>query len=141
MPARQTSISRGASMNISVGCGCGETSVVQGALHPLEPLTADEIRRVVAIIKASDASGPSMLFETIELKEPDKAVYRARKAGAPVPREARANVFRRDRAGVRKYVVSLDGGTVLSVEDLPDAKPMIQLEQFLEAEAIARTSP
>jgi primary-amine oxidase len=126
-------------MNISVGCG--ETSAVQGALHPLEPLTADEIRRVVAIIKASDASGPSMLFETIELKEPGKGVYKAHETGAPVPREARANVFRGDRVGVRKYLVSLDADAILSVEERPDAKPMIQLEQFLEAEAIARTSP
>ena len=37
--------------------------------HPLEPLTAVEITRVVEIVRAEEELPPGLLFEVIELKE------------------------------------------------------------------------
>jgi primary-amine oxidase len=71
------------------------------------------------------------MFETIELKEPDKAALRS--AETP-PREARVNLFRLDAAGVLRLTVSLDAATVTSAEYRAGARPMIQLEQFLAIE-------
>jgi primary-amine oxidase len=106
--------------------------------HPLAPLTPLEIRAVVAIVRADPRFGDGVMFETIELKEPDKALYRS---GGPVPREARANLFRMDAPGVLRLTVSIDDGVVMTCADIPDARPMIQLEQFLAIESVVRAHP
>ena len=38
--------------------------------HPLDPLTADEIRRAGAIVRRDREVGPGWRFASIELKEP-----------------------------------------------------------------------
>ncbi len=108
------------------------------APHPLAPLSADEIRAVVAIVRADARFGDAVLFETMELKEPDKAVYRA---GGPVPREARVNLFRTDTKGVLRLTISLTEGSITSAVLVEGARPMIQLEQFLAIEGVVRAHP
>jgi primary-amine oxidase len=49
--------------------------------HPLDPLTAGEIDRVTAAIRASGKLHPGGWFETITLEEPAKADLRAFEAG------------------------------------------------------------
>jgi primary-amine oxidase len=107
--------------------------------HPLAPLGPDEIARVVAVVRAS-AVGAGALFETIELKEPDKSAFSAWPAH-PVPRDARANICRPGSPGVWRVVVSLDDEVILSTVHVPAARPMIQLEKFLAIEAIVRDDP
>ena len=108
--------------------------------HPLDPLTPAELRRVVAIIRADATLGERLLFETVELMEPDKAALSAWPA-QPVPRIARANLFHARENGVWRLLVSLDEGKVLRAEHRPDARPLIQIEQFLEVEGIVRADP
>lgn len=105
--------------------------------HPLAPLSPAEILKAVAAIRG-EARLAGLFFETIELKEPDKASLRA---GVAVPREARANLFHPERIGVVRVVVDLDAGALSSVVELPDARPMIQLEQFMAIEDIVKASP
>jgi primary-amine oxidase len=109
--------------------------------HPLEPLTAAEIRAVMGIIKASPDFGPAFLFETIELKEPPRAALTDFSAGKPGPREARANVFLGDAPGLWRLTVSLPDAAITSKLFLATARPMIQLEQFLQIEGIVRAHP
>ena len=45
--------------------------------HLLDPLSAAEIEAAVRILRAERCPGPSIRFETVELKEPPKAVLRA----------------------------------------------------------------
>ncbi len=42
--------------------------------HPLDPLSAAEIERAVAVVRADAGLGPSAWFETVTLDEPDKVV-------------------------------------------------------------------
>ena len=58
------------------------------AAHPLEPLCADEIRAAVAIVRDEQNLDGRALFETVELREPDKAVVRGFAPGHDVVREA-----------------------------------------------------
>jgi len=106
--------------------------------HPLAPLTPNEISKVVRIIQASPLFSEKTRFETIELLEPAKAVIRGFRRGQRIPREARANLFTAGQIGVVRLKVSLDEERVLSFEELPDQRPMIQLEQFLMIENIVR---
>jgi primary-amine oxidase len=111
------------------------TSHMSSARHPLEPLTAPEIRAVMAVIRATPDFGAHVLFETIELKEP------ARGAGANNAREARANVFFADTPGIWKLTISLATNEITAKTYLPTQRPMIQLEQFLQIEGIVRAHP
>jgi primary-amine oxidase len=103
--------------------------------HPLAPLSAGEIRSAMALIRQHPAFGPDILFETIELKEPPRT------AMATAPREARANLFRQDQPGVWRLTLSLTEGAITSQAYLPDARPMIQLEQFMQIESVVRAHP
>ena len=62
-------------------------------LHPLTPLTAEEIAKTVAIVRAGIERGAEAKFEMIELAEPEKSVVRAYAPGDPVARRAWANVY------------------------------------------------
>jgi primary-amine oxidase len=106
----------------------------------LEPLTPAEIRAAAAIIKADPAFGDGVLFETIELMDPPKSAI-VNGLAAPLPRQARANVFRTEEPGVWKLTVSLDEKRVLSSQRFPSARPMIQLEQFMAIEAWVKADP
>jgi len=108
------------------------------SLHPLAPLTPEEIAAVVAIVRADARFGAAAMFETIELKEPEKVALRG---ASPVPREARANLFRADAPGVTRLTVSLEAGAVTSAAHVAGARPMIQLEEFLAIEAVVRAHP
>ena len=104
----------------------------------LEPLSPAEIHAVVAIIKADPAFGDTVLFETIEVMDPPKTVVvnglTQDESGQAIPRRARANVFLNDSPGVWKLTLSLADNTILTKVFFPDARPMIQLEQFMLVE-------
>ena len=53
--------------------------------HPLEPLSAAEIRAVMAVIHASADFGPAFLFETVELKEPPRTAIPLRASTRSTP--------------------------------------------------------
>jgi primary-amine oxidase len=109
--------------------------------HPLAPLTPAEISKVVNIIKASPLFGDKTRFETIELLEPPKGAVRSLKLGERLPRHARANIFTVGRIGVIRLRVSLDEERILTSEELPDQRPMIQIEQFLMVQEVVRRDP
>ena len=56
--------------------------------HPLDPLSADEIRQAAAILRRDRTLGASWRFASIELKEPSKDDLPALEAGPGAQREA-----------------------------------------------------
>ncbi len=122
-------------------CGSSLKDSVDAVTHPLQPLTPAEIQKVAEIVRREAPYGTDTQFETVELMEPEKAFVRAFKAGDAIPRKARVNVFSATRIGVTKMVLCLDSGTVLSKQELPDMRPMIQLEQFMLIEGIVQKNP
>ncbi|MEM9627990.1 MAG: primary-amine oxidase [Pseudomonadota bacterium] len=115
---------------------------VETVIHPLEPLTSGEIKAVAAIVRTEMAElGDALRFEMIELLEPPKTEVRAFKAGDPITRKARVNLFRTGEIGVWRLTVSLDKSEVLTKNHVPDARPMIQLEEFMEIEDAVKADP
>ncbi len=111
-------------------------------IHPLEPLSRDEISAVSRIVCSEMAAlGETLRFEMIELMEPPKALVRAFKPGDKIARQARINVFRTGDIGVWRLVVSIEDGKVLKKTHLPDACPMIQLEEFMQIEEAVKQDP
>ena len=78
-----------------------------GAAHPLDPLTAGEIARAAAIVRAAGELSDRAFFVSITLEEPAKDLILARRPAAEMEREA--HVVVRDPASSTTHygVVSL----------------------------------
>ncbi|MBT6277124.1 MAG: primary-amine oxidase [Chromatiales bacterium] len=107
--------------------------------HPLDPLTALEIQAAADIARTEMSElGDAIRFEIIELAEPAKSVVRSFVTGDAIAREARVNVFSQQSIGVWRLRVSISEGRVLERAHVADARPMIQLEEFLAIEALVK---
>src|SRR3954463_4769097 len=87
--------------------------------HPLNPLSAEEIRRVVAVLRRAQGVGPRWRFGTIELTEPPKQTVRRFAAGDAIKREADVVCWNRDDGQTYKARVSISEDRVLSWEHRP----------------------
>jgi primary-amine oxidase len=84
------------------------------ALHPLDPITADEIRAAVALVAADDRYEVDFVFAHLRLREPDKAVVLAHDAGAQVDREVEVLLVPPGRLEAIDVVVSVTANEVRS---------------------------
>ena len=75
--------------------------------HPLDPLTADEIRQAAAILRRDQGVTDRWRFASMELREPAKAAVREYAPGTPFPREARVVCWNRDDGKPYRALVSL----------------------------------
>ena len=95
--------------------------------HPLDPLTAGEITRAVAAVRALPGFAPRAWFETVTLAEPDKAAARAGTA----PRLAYVCVFDPERLATARATVDLASGRVLGFDEAAGAMARITADEFL----------
>jgi primary-amine oxidase len=106
--------------------------------HPLDPLSAEEIRQAAAIVRRDRGVGAGWRFASIELREPGKDALRAGDAGR---REAIVVCW--DRADGRAYraVVSLTGDSVEAWQDLPGQQPNMTVDEWHECDHVLREHP
>ena len=109
--------------------------------HPLDPLTPAEIRRAAAAVRAAHDLGAGMMFETISLREPDKAAVRAFRPGGRMPREAFVCAFDRTNGRVYEARVDLGRDQVTSWRHVPDVRPRILLDDIELVGKVARADP
>jgi primary-amine oxidase len=101
--------------------------------HPLDPLSAEELRRAAAIVRRERGAGERWRFASIELKEPEKG------ADDP-PREAVAVCWDRDRGDVYRAVVSLSEDAA-RCERLEGVQPNLTPDEWHECDAALRREP
>jgi Cu2+-containing amine oxidase len=118
-----------------------ELTLSTTSLHPLEPLSPEEITAASTILVREKSLTASARFVYIELREPSKQVVEAFEPGSSWEREA--FIVLRDRAlqATFEAVVSLSTGTVISYTEVPDAQPPITLEEFLRCEEVIKADP
>ena len=109
--------------------------------HPLDPLSAQELEAAVRILRAERRVPPSLRFETVELKEPPKAVLRAWRPGMPMKREAFVVMFDVADDAVLEAVVDLDEGKVASSRMIAGARPTIMPEELAAVERCVKADP
>ncbi len=114
---------------------------VAPASHPLDPLTAAEIARAAAIIRAHFDWGADLRVETIDIDEPAKDVVRGHVPGTPFARIARFNIYRRGQMGVWIGRADLEAGEVLDTKFRADARAMVAVEEVLEIEKTVKADP
>ncbi len=112
----------------------------QSTTHPLDPLTADEIRAAVAALTAGPAAAQSFRFAGVVLREPSKA----RLAGdlAACPREADVVLVDRADGAAYEAVVDVRRGTVERWRRVEGhGQPPIMLDEFEECEVNCKADP
>jgi primary-amine oxidase len=106
--------------------------------HPLDPLSADEIRQAVSTLRRDRGVGAGWRFGTIELREPSKRALR--QSDSP-PREAVAVCWNREDGHTYKATVSLGEDRVLSWDHRPGEQANFTADEFYECDEALRKDP
>jgi primary-amine oxidase len=94
-------------------------------IHPLEPLTADEITRAVQILRADDDIQESMLIARVVLDEPSKEEL----ARLDVERRAAITVVPGPGPVLYEAIVSLTNDSLTTCEAVKDVYPALLFEE------------
>ena len=109
--------------------------------HPLDPLTAEEFRRVAAVLRRERGVDEGWRFASIELAEPAKAEVSAFRPGDPIRREAVAVCWNRSDGQAYRARVSLTDGSVAAWDQLPGQHPNMTVDEWHEADEMLRADP
>ena len=109
-----------------------------GPSHPLDPLTASEIKRAVAVVRAARPTLEHVAFSLVVLKDPPKAEAVAYRQGLPFTRAARVTVLDRNHARTFEAEVDLGGGQLIGWREVPGVQPAILSDDFCVAQAAVR---
>jgi primary-amine oxidase len=95
------------------------------ALHPLDPLSKDELASTVAILKAEGKVADSTRFVLIHLHEPPKEKVLASRPEQMLPRQAFAILYDWASNTTSEAIADLDSKKLLSWKDVPRVQPGI----------------
>ena len=109
--------------------------------HPLEPLSAEEIRQAAAVLRRDRGVGDGWRFASIELKEPSKTDLAALEAGDLTRREATVVCWNRADGQAYRAVVSLTGDEVSGWAHLPGQQPNMTVDEWHECDVMLRSAP
>jgi primary-amine oxidase len=119
-----------------------DPTILVGAGHPLEPLTAEEISAATEVLRSARGLGPTARFVFVELHEPPKeAVLRWSPDDRPLPREAHVVLYERGDRVTYDAIVSITDGTMLSWSAVPGVQAPIMDEEFTACEQIVQADP
>lgn len=122
--------------------GLDTTFVVETQPHPLNALSAEEIKSAVDAVKRSTHYKKDFRFTAIALREPKKSeVWNFIYTGKPVSQPREADVTVLDGKHVVEAVVDLASGTLLSWQPIKDAHGMVLLDDFATVQAVIEGSP
>ncbi|KAI9323500.1 copper amine oxidase [Dichotomocladium elegans] len=119
------------------------------APHPLNNLSAEEIRRTAEIIRRERGSSETYVFNSMVLKEPPKDIMMAYLGWAPssvpkptaIDREAFVVLIDRPSGLVHEMTVNLTKEAVTSWKKIEGVQPTMHPFEMLEAEKIMKEDP
>jgi primary-amine oxidase len=110
--------------------------------HPLDPLSADEIRTVAGILRRDHGVDSGWRFASIEMLEPSKAELRGHEDDGAIPaRRATVVCFERAANATFKSVVSLSADRAESFDHVPGVQPNFTVDEFVECDRMLREHP
>ncbi len=111
------------------------------AVHPLDPLSREELAAVSRLLRASGRVSAGTRYPLIALREPPKEDVLTLRPGAAVRREAEVVAYDRDRNRTFEGVVDLRAGRVIEWNERPGIQPSLTLDDFRAADQIVRADP
>ena len=110
-------------------------------LHPLEPLTAEEIAEAVSIVRRERKLSERVRFASVALNEPPKEDVLNFKVGDSVKREAFIKLLDNADGAAYEAIVDILAGKVTSWHHIPGVQPSIMLDEFFETEQLLKQNP
>ncbi len=112
-------------------------------VHPLEPLTPDEIDAAVAILRAGPAGSPQMRFVMGKLLEPAPEAVFSYQPGDSVPRSAFFVLLDKTdgKGDTYEAIVNLSEGRLQSWTRKEGVQPSIMFEEFFACEDAIKADP
>jgi primary-amine oxidase len=107
--------------------------------HPLDPLSADEIRQVAATLRAEKGVGDGWRFASIELAEPAKDELTARVGDGA--RSALVICWNTGDGQAYRARVSLADSAVTLWEHVPGRQPAMTIDEWHECDEMLRGHP
>jgi len=109
--------------------------------HPLEPLTAAEIRVATALLKQDPRWGSRTRVASMTLQEPSKAVLAQFQEGDAIERQAFVILYDRSTSVTSEVIVSISQGRILSWRVIAGVQPTLMEEELLGCEAVIKADP
>lgn len=109
--------------------------------HPLEPLTAAEVRLAVSVLRDAGKLTPTTRFVSVSLKEPPKAVVHGFTGKELIRREAFAVLLDNAANACYEAAVSLTDRKLLSWKHVPGVQPTMTADEMTECEQAVLASP
>jgi primary-amine oxidase len=108
------------------------------AVHPLEPLSAEEVSAASGILKRERDLADTARFVFISLHEPSKD---ALAAAEPPPREAHVVLYEKADRKTYEAIVDLAAETVKDFQAIEGVQAPIMAEEFMECEEVVKRDP
>lgn len=108
--------------------------------HPLDPLTAEEIKLATKILKEKKGIQENFRFANVSLKEPSKEVV-LNYQGDSFEREVYFVLLNNSENKTYEAVVSLNQQKVVSWTHIPGVQPNIMLDEFFESMEVVKNNP
>ncbi|QJW93613.1 primary-amine oxidase [Frigoriglobus tundricola] len=109
--------------------------------HPLEPLSAAEVARAIALLTAAGKLAPTTRVVSVMLKEPPKALVHGGTGWESAPRDAAVVLF--DNATNACYEATVSGtrDAIDSFTHVPGVQPTMTIDEQVECERAVLNSP
>ncbi|MCI0686909.1 MAG: primary-amine oxidase [Sporichthyaceae bacterium] len=114
------------------------------ATHPLQPLTAQEIRDARNLLDTHQLLAPTTRFALLGLEEPPKQEVLDHKPGNPIDRRVRAVLLDVDTGRARRVVASITHqqiDSLVEIDPAVDGQPPILLEELVTVDQIVKADP
>jgi primary-amine oxidase len=113
-------------------------------VHPLEPLSVEEIKVAVATVKGvkqAQLLSDRTRFMSVALQEPPKDCVLAYNPGDSIDRQAFMVLLDNETAKTYEVIVSVTKQSIVSWKHIPDVQPGFVLDEFFDCEAAVKASP
>jgi primary-amine oxidase len=113
-------------------------------VHPLEPLSAEEIKAAVATVKGvkqAQSLSDRTRFMSVALQEPPKDCVLAYNPGDSIDRQAFMVLLDNETGKTYEVIVSITQRSIVSWKYIPDVQPGFVLDEFFDCEAAVKASP
>lgn len=120
-----------------------QDGAVFAAVHPLDPLTLEEIGTACDLVKANGKVTPRCRFPVVRLEEPSKVELRTHASGTPLPRLAFVVTLEPETGAATEFVVDVTAARIVSTKLLPNAEapygqPPVMIAEFILCEQIVK---